>query len=175
MLLRGVNVGGANRLAMADLRATIGALGVERVATYIQSGNVVVDGWGDHDELDVVAAVGTALRDRYGLAVPVVARRAAEFAAVADRHPDLGTGIDPRFLHVAFLDRAPDPAVISTVAADRFAPDAWRLDRRELFLTYPDGSGRSPMTIDRFERAWDVAATARNLTTVRRIASMAGV
>ncbi len=169
-LLRGVNVGGNNRLSMADLRATAAGSGFTNVATHIQSGNLVLDGPDDEDS--VVESLRAALVERHGLSVAVVVRSDVDFASVVERHPDVAGTIAPNLLHVAFLDRSPEADVVDAIEADRFAPDRWSLDGRELYLSYPNGSARSTMTIDRFERPWDVVATARNLNTVRKIAAI---
>lgn len=168
-LLRGVNVGGGNRLAMADLRQSVRSLGYTDVATHIQSGNVVFAA--DDDEPTIVGRLRRVLDADHGLAVPVVVRQGRNLVGVAGRHPFVRDGIDPKFLHVAFLDR--QPADSRGPAADRWLPDRWALDGRELFLAYPHGSARSKMTIDQFERAWGVAATARNLNTVAKLADLA--
>lgn len=171
-LLRGINVGGGNRLAMADLRATAESLGWTDVSTYIQSGNLVFAAEGAEAELS--AALVGAVRERHALDVPVVVRPADDIARIAASHPSLDTGIEPKFLHVQLLDRAPDPAVVGAVDTTVFEPDTWVLDGREVYVTYPDGSGRSKLTIEVFERAWDVTATARNLNSMRKIAELAG-
>ncbi len=170
-LLRGINVGGANKIAMRDLRASVASLGFDDVETYIQSGNLVFER--DASEAAIGADLRRVLVEEHGLDVPVVVRAADEFGAAADRHPDAGGDVDPKLLHVAFLDRAPEPAAVDAVAPDEWAPDRWSVVGRDLFLTYPGGSARSKMTIDRFERAWDVTATARNLNTVARILELA--
>lgn len=172
-LLRGVNVGGGNRLVMADLRVSIESLGYTDVATYVQSGNLVFAGPDTEDEATVVARLRDVLAARHGLTVPVVVRTGAELAALDRRHPlDDGT-VEPKLLHVAFLDRAPDPAAVATVDVDAWLPDRWAVAGRELFLAYPAGSARSKMTIDRFERPWGVTATARNVNTVAKLAELA--
>jgi uncharacterized protein (DUF1697 family) len=167
-LLRGVNVGGGNRLPMADFRASVESLGYTEVATYIQSGNVVFRS--DEPEATIVERLRGVLDDRHGLAVPVVVRSGDELVGVVDRHPFAGDGLDPKLLHVAFLDRAPEPP--DDPQEGRWLPDRWALDGRELYLAYPDGSARSTMTIEQFERPWGVTATARNLNTVAKIAEM---
>lgn len=168
-LLRGVNVGGANRVPMVDLRASVEALGYSDVATYIQSGNLVFTA--DHDEATIAERLRSSLVERHGLSVPVVVRAGDELAGLADRHPFAGGGIVPKLLHVAFLDRAPDTS--AGPEPDQWLPDRWAVDGRELFLAYPTGAARSKMTIDRFERPWGVTATARNLHTVTELAEMA--
>ena len=167
--LRGVNVGGANKLPMKELRASVESLGYRDVATYIQSGNLVFQS--DDAEETIVAAPRDLLGDRHALSVPVVARTLAEMKAALAGHPDAGGDIDPKLLHVAFLDRAPkDPG---GVEADAWLPDRWSLTGRELFLTYPEGSARSKMTLNRFEKPWGVIATARNLNTVAKLVELA--
>ncbi len=170
-LLRGVNVGGGNRLPMAGLRTTVEFLGYTDVSTVLQSGNVVFRS--DSDEASIVRRLGDAVAERHGLVVPVVVRTGAALAAALERHPDRHGPIAPKLLHVAFLDRAPADELVGDVAGATWAPDRWALEGRELFLTYPNGSGRSRMTIDVFERAWGVTATARNLNTVARLAALA--
>lgn len=168
-LLRGVNVGGSNRLPMAEFRTSVETLGYADVVTYIQSGNVV---FRSHEtEATIVQRLAGVLADRHRLTVPVVARRASELAGLAERHPFAGAEIEPQLLHVAFLDRVPD--LTDGPEADRWLPDRWAVDGRELFLAYPSGSGRSRMTIDQFERPWGVAATARNLNTISKLAELA--
>lgn len=168
-LLRGVNVGGRNRLPMADLRASVEALGYTDVETYRQSGNVVFSA--DDDETTIAERLRSQLVERHGLSVPIVVRAGDELAGLADRHPFAGGEIGPELLHVAFLDREPDAS--GGPDPDRWLPDRWTVVGRELFLAYPAGSARSKMTIDRFERPWGVTATARNLDTVAELADMA--
>jgi uncharacterized protein (DUF1697 family) len=172
-LLRGVNVGGGNRLSMAALRATLGELGLERVGTYIQSGNVVFDA-AEPDAAHLAALIRTALIERHELDAPVVLRAAADFARIATRHPDADGGIAPKFLHVCFLDRVPDPATRAALDPSAFEPDGWTLDGSEVYLRYPNGSGRSKLTLDVLERAYGVTATSRNLNTVRKLVELAG-
>lgn len=169
-LLRAVNVGG-NRLPMAGFRASIESLGYDAVATYIQSGNVVFRS--GEPEATIVARIADVLTERHGLAVPVVVRTGDDLADVVDRHPFAAEGIEPKLLHVAFLDRRPDTTVTDDGPdPDRWLPDQWALDGRELFLAYPGGSARSKMTIEQFERPWGVTATARNLNTVAKLAEL---
>src|SRR4029079_1170190 len=75
-LLRGVNVGGGNKIAMPALRVSCEGCGFERVSTYIQSGNLVFDAPGD--EASVTASLRKVLADEHGLKVPVVVRTAKE-------------------------------------------------------------------------------------------------
>ncbi len=175
-LLRGINVGGSNRLPMADLREMLESIGLVGVRTHIQSGNVVFDVGPDSPpahEADLSIAIAAVIRREASLSVPVVVRRLAEIVAIAEAHPDDGGDIPPNHLHVfvfdgsAAADAAPDEA--------RFEPDRFTLGVREVYATYPNGSGRSKLTLDVFERAFDVTATARNLNTLRKIVALGAV
>ncbi len=175
-LLRGVNVGGANTIAMAGLRATFCSLDLRDVVTYIQSGNVVFDvGTGRAAHLDegaLVDVITTAIAARHRLTVPVVLRTVDQMASAARRHPDADGSIDPKLLPVLFLSAVPSPDAITTVNPSAYHPDRVVLDGREIFVTYPDGSARSKLAIDVLERALRVTITARNLNTVRKLVKL---
>lgn len=170
-LLRGINVGGHNRLPMADLRDTASALGWSDVATYIQSGNLIFDS-DDDDVARHASRLAAALKSDRGLSVPVLVRPAGHVRAAAERHPKAESGIDPKFLHVVFLSEAPGAAAFDGVDAERFAPDGWALDGSEIYTYYPQGSARSKLTIDVFEKAAGVTGTARNLSSLRRLVDL---
>ena len=170
-LLRGINVGGANRLPMADLRATLAAAGMTHVVTYVQSGNVVFDHPTD-DATEVADIVSGAIAARHGLTVPTVVRTGDELVRIAGSHPEDGV-LDATYLHVVFFDRTAAGGASSSIDAGRFVPDRFVVDRNEAYVTYPNGAGRSKLTLDVFERALGVTATARNMNSVRKIAELA--
>jgi len=170
-LLRGVNVGGGNKIAMPALRVSCEECGFERVSTYIQSGNLVFDASGD--EASVTASLRKVLADDHGLKVPVVVRTAKEMDRLADRHPGLAAGIDPKYLHIVFLDKKVKKSDAGRIDGSRYEPDAFDVDGREIYVTYPNGSGRSKLTIEVFEKAFGVTATARNVNTVHKLIDLA--
>lgn len=169
VLLRGINVGGANRLPMADLRSVFEAVGCTGVETLLQSGNAVVDHQ-DTTEAELAAAVSTELECRFGIDVPVIVRPGDDLVGLAERHPDIHGGIEPKFLHVVLFDRVPATTAADRLDLTRFEPDRAVLEGRDMFVTYPEGSGRSKLTIDVFERGLGVVATARNVNTVQKLA-----
>ncbi len=174
-LLRGINVGGRNVLAMADLRAAMRELGFDNVATYIQSGNVVFDvaGAAAQDESALADRIAAAIAERDGLSVRVVLRTVAELTQAAAGHPDADSGIDSKLLHVAFLDAAPSAAAMAALDPRPYEPDGWTVVGRDVYVRYPNGSARSRLTLDVFERAFGVTATARNVNTVRKLVELA--
>ncbi|MDP9435341.1 MAG: DUF1697 domain-containing protein [Actinomycetota bacterium] len=161
VLLRGVNVGGAHRVRMADLRELLAAAGCRDVATYVQSGNAAVDWDGDAASLEERTREG--LRTRVGLDVAVMARSAAEMDAVVAGNP-LGEPDDPKLLHVAFLSAQPDAERLAGLEPDAWAPDRLAVGDRVLYLAYTAGMRDSPLT--RQPPRLGVQATARNWRTV---------
>ena len=101
-MLRGVNVSGHNKVAMADLRALFDALGHSEVQTYIQSGNVVFKS-ASTNPASLAQAIEQACAKRLGVDVTVVLRTRAELTRTASSNPFLKRGADPARLHVTFL------------------------------------------------------------------------
>lgn len=170
VLLRGINVGGRNRIKMAELRQALEGAGLRRVRTYIQSGNIIADTTGGEEELS--HRVEVAIEERWELAVSAIVRNAEEFVSLAREHPFASSDIDSKFLHVAFLDGVPAVAIDEVLSEEELAPDRFKLDGREVYLAYPRGSARSKLTYALLEKRLGLRATARNWNTVIRIASM---
>ena len=170
-LLRGINVGGHRKVPMADLRALVEGLGYSDVSTYIQSGNLVFAA--DGGEADIAAALESAIEARFGFAVPVIVRSAEEFAMVAGAHPLADGGTDAGLLMVAFLDRAPVATPQDVIDEDAFLPDRLLQVGRQIYLEYPNGSGRSKLNAALLERRLGVRATVRNWKTVQALVASA--
>jgi uncharacterized protein (DUF1697 family) len=168
--LRGVNVGGKNKLPMSGLRELLDALECDGVATYIQSGNAVF-----RSTLGAKAAaeaIENGIEERFGLTVRVLLRTPGELAAIAASNPFLGRD-DLAKLHVVFLDAAPAAAAVAALDPDRSPGDEYAVAGREIFVHYPNGSGRSKLTLDWFERQLGVAGTARNWNTLLKLQELA--
>ena len=165
VLLRGVNVGGHNRIAMADLRTLLEGIGCRDVQTYVQSGNAVVDHDGTPEALE--QEVARALADR-GLPVPVMVRTGEELARVVEASP--WTDLDPKHFHVAFLSGEPDPAKVAAIDHEALMPERVVVGERVLYLDYALGAGRSK-GLDRLRLGVD--ATARNWRTVLALRDLA--
>lgn len=161
-LLRAVNVGGTGKLAMADLLALCRDAGFGAARTYIASGNALFTA--DATEAEVVEALRDRLAAFTGRPIGVLVRTAAEMAAVNAANPF--PSLDPKFTLAHFL-QAPPPADAAVTAKGQ-AEELIRLGRREIFVHYPTGSGRSKLRLP-------VAAqgTSRNMNTVARLAAMA--
>lgn len=168
-LIRGINVGGRRKLAMADLRTVLASLGHEDVTTYVQSGNAVFRATGR--EAAIADAIEAAIGEAHGLDVAVLLRTPRQLRAVAARRPFGGAPTSE--LHVVFLDRTPTASAARRVDPDRSPPDEFRLHGRELYLRLPAGAGRTKLTLDYLERQLGVRGTHRNWNTVTRLAELA--
>ncbi len=153
-LIRGINVGAAKRVKMADLRAALEAAGYEDVQTYVQSGNVVMRS--GNAQKQVAADVAKAT----GFDVDVMVRSANQIAAVVggNPYPEVEDG---KKLHVAFLegDRPELPE-------EDFTPEAFTLRGDELYVWLPDGMQSSKLVKALAEPRIGVRATWRNWNTV---------
>ncbi|MEY2444721.1 MAG: hypothetical protein QOE00_1301 [Ilumatobacteraceae bacterium] len=166
VLLRGVNVGGANRLPMADLRALMTSLGHAGVVTYIQSGNAVMTSQRT-DRRALAAEICAAIDDAHGLSVSAVLRTPAELRSALASYPFADDAAGSRL--ITFLADVPTAADAARLEPERFLPDRFELRGSDLHLLYPNGAGRSKMTLDYFEKRLRVRGTARNLNTVTKL------
>lgn len=167
-LLRGVNVGGANRLPMADLRRIATECGFADVQTYVQSGNVVFS------SPDGAEASGSVLHDAVlaatgvDSAITVRSRNELEKIIAGNPFPEPAAA-DPTRVHVTFLFA---PARDLGIDAARYEPEEAVLSGRELYLHLPAGLGRSKLATD-LARRQDLAGTTRNWRTVTTLLDMA--
>lgn len=170
-LLRGINVGGNNKLAMKDLAALFAELGCEGVQTYIQSGNVVFRA-PEALARQVPERVSGAIAERFGLSVPIVLRSSAELAEVAAHNPYAGVDCDPKLLMVMFLADCPRPEQVAGLDPDRSPPDTFVVRGREVYLHYPGGGARSKLTNAYFDSRLKTVGTMRNWRTVLTLLKM---
>ena len=171
-LLRGINVGGRNKLLMRELAAMFVEAGCEDVRTYIQSGNVVFRA-DPSFAVGLSARITTAIAASHGYQIPVVIRTAADLARVVRGNPLLADGADPTKLYVGFLAEAPDPAKVARLDPDRSPPDAFVVRGDEVYLHFPNGVARSKLTNNYLDRTLGTVSTIRNWRTVCRLHEMA--
>lgn len=169
-LLRGVNVGPRNRVAMADLRAAL-AERFDNVATHLQSGNVVLNAQ-ERGE-DLAQECERLIAERFGLEIAVLVRTAEELRIVIERDPLAGIATDPKRYQVSFLAAEPDPAVLERLSTLAAGDERLVAEGRELYAWHPDGIARSRLWAALAGPGLGVRATARNWTTVNRLLAMA--
>jgi uncharacterized protein (DUF1697 family) len=161
-LLRAVNVGGTGKLPMPELRAMCEALGFSNVRTYIASGNVVFES--RLAAASVKKQLEQRLEDYAGKPVGVLLRNAKEIAAVLADNPFADA--PPERTVALFLDAAPPADALDTLSGQ--GSEQLALGKREIYVFYPDGIGRSKLKI-----AAGKNGTARNMNTVATLAEWA--
>ncbi len=162
-LLRAVNVGGTGKLPMSELKAMCEAAGFAEVRTFIASGNVIFRS--GKSEAEIKAALDASLRVFAGKPVGVLVRTAAELAAVLRANPFPEAA--PNRTVAIFLDQPP-PATTLAEIAGRAGEDV-RLGKREIYVHYPAGIGKSKLRIPAA-----VDGTARNMNTIAKLTALAG-
>jgi uncharacterized protein (DUF1697 family) len=168
-LLRGINVGTAKRVPMAELRAAAVALGHERPATLLNSGNLVFSADRPLGPADAVA-LRDAVRERTGVDAELVLLDAATFLRVARTNPLRDADREPKLLSVAFAP-AGSPVVAEAPPASDLAPESMVVTGEAVYQWLPEGvlASRVPAA---WWRSLTVPVTARNDATVRKIEAL---
>jgi len=172
-LLRGINVGGRNRVAMTDLRGLLEGLGYGDVRTHLQSGNAVLSA-SSRSGTAVGKAVEEAVAAELGLQIRVVVRSAAQLASVIAADPLGEVSTDHSHYLVAFCDKPVPPSVATDLVAADYAPEELAVVGSEVYLWLPHGVQDSRLAKALTDRRLGGTSTMRNWNTVRKLAELAG-
>lgn len=171
-LLRGINVGGKNKVPMATLRELISGMGGTDVRTLLQSGNAVF-GHGVRDPAQLAADLERAIAGELGLTISCMVRSTADLRRVTAANPFSMDAVDGSRFLVVFLS-GPAPADrLAAIDAAAYAPDAFAAGEREIYLNLPDGIRDSKLAALLTGRTLGVTATARNWNTVTKLLALA--
>jgi len=171
-LLRGINVGGHNRVAMGALREVLENMGLVGVATYLQSGNVLFNAArGDRAEV-LAARIKDGIAAGLGVDVEVVIRSATELDDVVGRSPLGGDPDNPARYFVAFLSGVADPVLAREIESQPLGDNRIWISGAEVFLWCPGGFSVLG-SLSAVEKRLALSATSRNWNTVTRLASLA--
>jgi uncharacterized protein (DUF1697 family) len=168
-LLRGINVGRAKRVAMADLRALIEDLGHSDVRTLLNSGNVVFTAKGKGN---VATQIEKALVAKVGVAARVFVLDAEELAAAIERNPFGKIARDPARFLLGVTASAADQARLAPLEKRDWKPEALAVGKRVTYLWCADGIIASRL-VQAVSRAVDDAVTMRNWTTMTKLLALA--
>ena len=167
-LLRGINLGPKNKIAMRDLSEIFRGAGCGDVRTYIQSGNVIFTGSSELSGRlpDLITA---QIQKRFGYKVPVMLRTVGELRAVVRSNPFLKEGAVEDILHVMFLADLPRPGAAKSLDPDRSPPDRFMVLGKEVYLLFPDGFARTKLTSAYFDSKLGTIGTVRTWRTVTKL------
>lgn len=169
LLLRGINVGGAGKLPMTDLRRIIADAGGEDVQTYIQSGNAVFRSTVPEGQLD--QAIANGIEASAGFRPALFLLTDTQLRKAVDANPWPEARDDPKPMHLFFHDGAatPDAEKLDALLAK---DEAWHHTPQVLYLRAPSGVGRSKFA-EKLPRLFRAQMTARNLKTCDKLLDMA--
>jgi len=172
-MLRGVNVGGHNKIKMDALKALYESLKFERVETHIQSGNVVFR----TKEKNIAALtkrIQDAIEKEFGFRPDVILRTVSEMREAIAKNPFAKRrGLDPSKLLVTFLAAEPSAEGRANLLKINLAPDEVRIDGRELYAYYPNGLARPKVPWAKIERTLKTSGTGRNWNSVNKLLEIA--
>lgn len=171
-LLRAINLGSYNRVAMRDLCALLDKLGMRDTRSLLQSGNVVF-GSDVKSPPKLESVLEAALAKRLGVETDVFVRTAKEWQAIIAGNPfPKQAKDDPGHLVVMCLKDAPDAAAVTALQQAITGREVVRAGSRHAYFVYPDGMGRSKLTIKLIEKKLGTSGTARNWNTVLKLGAL---
>jgi len=166
-LLRGINVGKAKRVAMADLRAVIESLGYTNARTLLNSGNAVFDS-SRVLRKDAAEALRLALVNKSGVSSRFTLRSSAELAEVVKANPLLDVATDHTRLFAAFVTDPADMAKVKPLAKQAWKPEAVAAGPNVVYIWCPNGLLESKAQVA-VGKALGDGVTVRNWATVMKL------
>jgi uncharacterized protein (DUF1697 family) len=170
-LLRGINVGSAKRVAMADLRALVQGLGYSEVRTLLNSGNVVFTASGTTTG-KAASAIEQSLAVQLGISSCVTVIDAAELAGIVKENPLLDISDNPSRLLVAVLASTSDSKLLKPLLDKEWRPDVLALGERVAYIWCPRGISESQLA-EQIGRVLGDAVTSRNWATILKLHALA--
>ncbi len=171
-MLRGINVSGQKKIIMADLRKLYESLGLVKVKSYVQSGNVIFDSQ-EPDASKLATLLETQIEQTYGYTVSVFMRDSHDFQRIINSN--LFTNErdeDPTKLYVTFLYTPLAKSKLHNPDIPPHKADEFIIGATEIFLFCPHGYGRTKYSNNFFERKLKVTATSRNWKTINALYKM---
>ena len=172
VLLRGINLGPNNRIAMPALREALADAGFTDVQTYVQSGNAVVTSRVKPES--VRKQVAALIREHFGLEIDVLVRTSAELGRIVKANPLGEVATNPKRHQVTFLERELPPETLAELEAAAAHGEQVVARGREVYSWTPDGIARSKLWAKLAGKGLGVTATSRNWTTVEALRELAG-
>ena len=171
-MLRGVNVGGHNKIKMDALRALYESLKFEDPRTYVQSGNVIFR-TKEKNAATLTKKIQNAIEGKFGFRPEVILRTKDELKKAVAASPFARRDLEPGKILVTFLTAEPGPQAQATLLSLKVHPEELHLKGRELYIYFPDGAGRSKLPWSSIAKLLKTTGTARNWNSVTRMLEIA--
>lgn len=171
-VLRAINLGAHNRIAMADLRAMCDKIGLVNAKTLLVSGNLVFESAVTSSET-LERQLEAASTKYLGVTTDYFVRSAKEWQAIIDANPfPAEANSDPARLVMMCLREAPGAAAVKALQSAIKGRETVRASGKQAYFVYPDGMGRSKLSITMIEKALGTRGTARNWNTVLKLGGL---
>ena len=171
-VFRGINVGGNRIVPMSELKSLHEALGLRDVVTYIQSGNVVFTS-DDTDPAQLARQIEEGSAQKFGFHSQVMVRTSAELEEIIANNPFQNQPEkEPKWIAVLFLTTRPESTALEDLQKTYTGPEEIYLIGQELYVYYPDGVGRSKLTLTLIEKKLKTVGTGRNWNTILQLQKM---
>ncbi len=168
-MLRGINVSGQKKIKMDALRALYAALQFNNVKSYIQSGNVIFES-DESDTSSLARQIEAKIEQTFGFFVPIMIRTPQRFHDLLENNPFLSERNEEiKQLYVTFLDESPPIDALDALVQFATKAEEFHLAGKEIYIFYPNGTGRSKLSNNLIERKLGVTATTRNWRTVNKL------
>ncbi|NKB99775.1 MAG: DUF1697 domain-containing protein [Pseudomonadales bacterium] len=170
VLLRGVNVAGHNKLAMADLREALTQAGHGNVRTYIQSGNLALTNKRQTDT-QLAANINALLQNEFSVNSDVWVLKRETLHKVIAQNPFQAATAQPKTLHVYFPKTEPKEEALAKLEATATNNEKVQWVAPALYLHAPGGIGRSKI-VSRMDSLVGTPTTGRNWQTIEKLAAL---
>jgi uncharacterized protein (DUF1697 family) len=172
-LLRAVNLAGHNKVAMSDLRQLLTTIGMEDARSLLQSGNVLFRS-SSKSTAQLERTLERSVKERLGVETDFFVRTAEEWSElIADNPFPREAKSDPGHLVAMCLKEAPDKTAVAALQKAILGREVVRAVGRHAYIVYPDGIGRSRLTMALIEKKLGTRGTGRNWNTVMKLDALA--
>jgi len=168
-LLRGINVGGHKKIAMAELKMVLSNSGLENVQTYIQSGNIIFQS-SSEDVNELEAIIHKSILDHFGFQVPVLVRTRQHLQTIFDNCPFSDEKKENS--HFTMLSNIPNKELVKEASEKVYPKEEFVIVNDCIYFYCTNGYGKAKFNLNFFERKLNVDATSRNYKTMVKLLSL---
>lgn len=167
ILLRGINVGGHNKLPMDELSALLTKNNYKNIQTYIQSGNIILESSSSSNLIS--ENIKALIHKNYGYTIPVICLTVQELIDAFQNNPFLTAEVNLKTLHLTVLKDSPKKETIEQLSIPIYKNDRYKVYKQFIYLYTPDGYAKTKFTNEKFEKGLQTTATSRNWNTVTKL------
>jgi len=173
-MLRGINVGGQKKILMTDLKILYEEIGLRKVRTYIQSGNVIFCSDNEIPSLVIAKKIQDTITKKYNFNVAVIIRSIDKMQEIISSNPFLKEkSINTEKLYITFIADSPNKLNSEILSKVEFSPDRFIINGKEIYLHCANGYGKTKLSNIFFEKKLKMIATTRNWKTVNTLLKLA--